>query len=241
MSFVPEEEQSGSRVVINKRLQMNMARLEPFSPTTLSLSLCLLCLFHVRTVSFWKEHGINFALFWLTKTPEEREEFVRAAVPDIKEGPGEEPTDLLLPEMNMAVLLAEHGRGLIAVMQTRASMEDSVEKADLAHVRKLDAAGQMPIFSGMEVAGKEGDAFEGQLAFVLDDGRVVVCETEQEKETNRRCQPHRSVSGLNIYRLHELLLLLTFIIALLKWHALFLLFGSSLTDPTTISNSVFNM
>lgn len=71
----------------------------------------------------------------------------------------------------------------------------------------------MPIFSGMEVANKEGDAFQvqqccaycvhvhiccetchagmmqGVLAFVLDDGRVVVCgndKSEEERAKSRR-------------------------------------------------------
>ena len=64
-----------------------------------------------------------------------------------------------------------------------------MEQADLAHVQKLDKAQKMPFFSGMEVAGTEGDAFQGVLAFVLDDGRVVVCgddKSEEEKASSRR-------------------------------------------------------
>ena len=70
---------------------------------------------------------------------------MQRVVPDIKSEPGNEPTDLRLPEMNMGVLQAQMGKGLVAVMQTRASLDDSVEQADLAHCQKLDKAGQVKI------------------------------------------------------------------------------------------------
>jgi len=47
------------QVEINKKLRSNMA-------------------------TFWKGYGIDFAISWLTKSTEEREAFVRSAVPDIK-------------------------------------------------------------------------------------------------------------------------------------------------------------
>ena len=148
--------------------------------------------------SFWRDHGIDFALAWLTKSVEERADFVRSAVPDIKNEASEsDPSDLLLPELNLSVLQAQQGRGLVALMQTRASLEESIEKADLAHCQKLDKAGQMPIFSGMEVAGKEGDAFAGKLAFVLDDGRVVVCDTEEQEKQNGRLVAEGKVLDAN--------------------------------------------
>jgi len=108
-----------------------------------------------------------------------------------------DPSDLLLPELNLSVLQAQNGRGLVAVMQTRASLEESVDQADMAHCQKLDKAGQMPIFSGMEVAGKDGDAFAGKLAFVLDNGRVVVCDTEEEENQNKRLVAEGKVVDAN--------------------------------------------
>lgn len=171
-----EENTAGNRVELNKQLRHNLA-------------------------SYWKEYGIDFALFWLMMSPEDREAFVKSVVPDIKmEQSTEDPTDLLLPELNMGVLQAQMGRGLVAVMQTRASLEGSVEVADLNHCKKLDQAGQMPIFSGMEVSGTEGDAFEGVLAFVLDDGRVVVCDNDrsaEEKAKSRRMIADGSVKDAN--------------------------------------------
>jgi len=151
--------------------------------------------------SYWKAYGMDFAVFWLMMSPEDREAFVKSVVPDIKmEQSTDDPTDLLLPELNMGVLQAQMGRGLVAVMQTRASMEGSVEEADLNHCKKLDQAGHMPIFSGMETSGTEGDAFEGVLAFVLDDGRVVVCDNDrsaEEKAKSRRMIAEGEVRDAN--------------------------------------------
>eukprot|EP00658_Telonema_sp_P-2_P064880 TRINITY_DN5425_c0_g1_i1.p1 TRINITY_DN5425_c0_g1~~TRINITY_DN5425_c0_g1_i1.p1 ORF type:complete len:260 (-),score=74.59 TRINITY_DN5425_c0_g1_i1:539-1318(-) len=131
---------------------------------------------------FWQRHGIDFALFWLMMSEVDRSGFVKAVVPDIKEAPGHEPSDLLLPELNMGLLQAHMGKGLVAVMQTRASMDPGVDAADLELCRKLDVQNQMPIFSGAEVAGGEGDAFRGDLAFVLDDQRIVVCNKDKSEE-----------------------------------------------------------
>merc|ERR1711998_101927 len=60
--------------------------------------------------------------------------------------------------------------------------------------------GQMPIFSGMEVAGTDGDAFKGVLAFVLDDQRIVVCgndKSEEEKANSRRMIADGKVTDAN--------------------------------------------
>ena len=68
--------------------------------------------------SFWEEHGVDFALHWSSSTrtpvtegcrlmmpPDKRLSFVRAVVPDIKdEASAEDPTDLFLPELNLALL-----------------------------------------------------------------------------------------------------------------------------------------
>ena len=34
----------------------------------------------------------------------------------------------------------------------------------------------------LQVAGTQGDAFQGVLAFVLDDGRIVVCDNDKTEE-----------------------------------------------------------
>ncbi|KAK3277190.1 hypothetical protein CYMTET_14790 [Cymbomonas tetramitiformis] len=139
---------------------------------------------------FWETHGIDFALFWLMLPPEKMKALLHELCPDIRDQPvqpGEaiKPTDDLIPEINTSLLMAQQGRALVAVCQTRA-LED-VDEADLALVRKLDEAGRMPIFSGMEVHGTQGDAFEGKLAFVVPDGRIVSCRAHSaEAEENKR-------------------------------------------------------
>jgi len=175
ISVVKDAEQL-NRVDLNQQLRNNLSR-------------------------FWEVHGIDYALFWLMMPGDERLAFVQAVVPDIKTtSTSEDPTDLLFPELNMELLEAQMGKGMVAVMQTRASKEPTVEQADLAHCKKLDKAGKMPIFSGMEVAGREGDAFQGDLAFVLDDGRIVVCPTdksEEEKAESRRMIAEGKVTDAN--------------------------------------------
>lgn len=145
---------------------------------------------------FWQAHGIDFALFWLMKPPEEQTAFLKRACPDMlkrPKQPGEQckPTDLLLPELCTEMLLAQHGRTLVALCQTRA-LED-VSDADLKLVARLDTQGVMPIFSGVEVNGDASageDAFAGALAFV-HNGKIVVCGVEKNGDDGKKLEVTR--------------------------------------------------
>jgi len=123
--------------------------------------------------------------------PEEMVELVRKVCPDILAEPSEEPSSLLLPELNLQVLQAERGKGLVAVMQTRVLDDPSVDQGDLALMQKLDQEGKMPIFSGAEVNGKDGDAFAGTLAFV-HEGRII--QVGQDKPEEQKAESRRMIA-----------------------------------------------
>jgi len=111
---------------------------------------------------FWTNNCREFSTWFLLLSAEDRERVVKQAGPDLPErGPAQgtamKPTDLLLPELTMAGMLAGDGRCLILFFTRRA-----VEKADADDIRMLNTLNEkkiMPLFSDGKLAHLKNGAY----------------------------------------------------------------------------------
>eukprot|EP00039_Didymoeca_costata_P030282 m.28764 g.28764 ORF g.28764 m.28764 type:complete len:204 (+) comp8032_c0_seq1:214-825(+) len=100
--------------------------------------------------AFWAEHCKAFSMWFLLNGEAKRLEVIRQAMPDMPEkgpepGSTMKPTDILLPELNMASMSAEHGRCLVLFF-TRRGVENC-EENDLRMLNLLHEKKILPSFS----------------------------------------------------------------------------------------------
>lgn len=107
-----------------------------------------------RLQQFWMEQNKPFCTWFLLKTPEDRLQVLKKAMPDMPEkGPSAgaklQPSDVLLPELTQAGMTAGDGK-LFVLFMTRRVVENAFLN-DIARLKQLHAKKALPMFSNAKL------------------------------------------------------------------------------------------